>query len=129
VIEDCEVTGGQEGIYVNSVNALVRQNRVLDSTLRGITVSEMSMATVESNDVERVLGIGIFCSDYSHCEIHENAVRATRADRLSSDGMRAGYAIVSHYWSQATLRDNEVSDNPGGIKTFAHARITIEQGH
>jgi nitrous oxidase accessory protein NosD len=129
VIENCEVNGGQEGIYANSVNALIRENRVFDSTLRGITVTEMSMATVESNDVERALGIGIFCSDYSHCEIHENDVRATRADHSSSDGMRAGYAIVSHYWSKATLRDNEVADNPGGIKAFAHAHITIERAH
>jgi nitrous oxidase accessory protein NosD len=129
VIEDCEVDGGQEGIYANSVNALIRENFVRNATLRGITVTEMSMATVEGNEVERALGIGIFCSDYSHCQIHENAVRATRADRSSSDGMRAGYAIVSHYWSQAALRDNDISQNPGGIKTFANARITTEHAH
>jgi nitrous oxidase accessory protein NosD len=129
VIEDCEVDGGQEGIYANSVNALIRENFVRDATLRGITVTEMSMATVEDNEVERALGIGIFCSDYSHCEIHENVVRATRADHSSSDGMRAGYAIVSHYWSQATLHDNDLSGNPGGVKAFAQARIKMEHGH
>jgi hypothetical protein len=129
VIERCEVNGGQEGIYANSVNALIRENLVRGAGLRGITVTEMSMATVESNDVEGALGIGIFCSDYSHCEIHENAVRATRPDHSSSDGMRAGYAIVSHYWSHATLRDNEISDNPHGVKAFAQAHITMEHDH
>lgn len=129
VVEDCDVDGGQEGIYMNSVNALVSENRVRGTTLRGITVTEMSMATVEGNDVEGAIGIGIFCSDYSHCEIHENEVRATRPDLASSDGMRRGFAIVSHYWSQATLRDNDVSANPGGVKTFAQGRIIVEHGH
>jgi nitrous oxidase accessory protein NosD len=129
VIESCEVSGGQEGIYANSVNALIRENFVRGAELRGITVTEMSMATVEHNDVEGARGIGIFCSDYSHCEILGNAVRATRPDYSSSDGMRAGYAIVSHYWSHATLRGNEISGNPRGVKAFARAHITVEQDH
>jgi hypothetical protein len=126
VVENCELTGGQEGIFVDSVNALVRQNRVRGARLRGITVTEMAMATVAQNEVERSLGIGIFCSDYSHCEIHENRILDTRLDHSSSDSMRKGYAIVSHYWSHATLRDNEVSDSPGGIGSFARAHITLE---
>ena len=126
VVENCELRGGQEGIFIDSVNALVRENRVRDATLRGITVTEMSMATVERNDVERSLGIGIFCSDYSHCEIHENRIRETRRDHSSSDSMRMGYAIVSHYWSHATLRDNVVSGSPAGAGAFAEAHITLE---
>jgi len=126
VIENCELTGGQEGIFVDSVNALVRENRVRGARLRGITVTEMAMATVAKNEVERSLGIGIFCSDYSHCEIHENRILDTRLDHSSSDSMRMGYAIVSHYWSHATLRDNEVSRSPGGIGSFAQAHITLE---
>jgi nitrous oxidase accessory protein NosD len=126
VIENCELAGGQEGIFVDSVNALVRENRVRGARLRGITVTEMSMATVAENEVERSLGIGIFCSDYSHCEIHENRILDTRLDHSSSDSMRMGYAIVSHYWSHATLRDNEVSGSPGGVGAFAEAHITLE---
>jgi hypothetical protein len=126
VVENCELEGGQEGIFIDSVNALVRENRVRDATLRGITVTEMSMATVERNDVERSLGIGIFCSDYSHCEIHGNRIRETLRDHSSSDSMRTGYAIVSHYWAHATLRENEVSGSPAGIGSFAQAHITLE---
>jgi Right handed beta helix region len=129
VVENCELSGGQEGIFIDSVNALVRENRVRDATLRGITVTEMSMATVERNHVEGSLGIGIFCSDYSHCEIHENRIRDTRRDHASSDSMRRGYAIVSHYYSHVTLRDNEVSGSPAGVGAFAEAHITEERGH
>jgi hypothetical protein len=126
VVENCELRGGQEGIFIDSVNALVRKNSVRGATLRGITVTEMSMATVERNDVERSLGIGIFCSDYSHCDIRENSIRTTRPDHASSDSMRKGYAIVSHYWSHAFVRDNEVSASPGGLGAFADAHLTIE---
>ncbi len=125
-IEDCAISGGQEGIVANSVQALIRENHVRGTTLRGITVNEMSMATVEENEIEDTLGIGILCTDYSHCEIHENSVRGTRPDHASSDGMRGGYAIVSHYRAHAFLRDNEVSSSPGGIAVFADAHIRVE---
>jgi hypothetical protein len=126
VVENCELRGGQEGIFVDSVHAFVRDNRVRDTTLRGITVTEMAMATVERNEVDRTLGIAIFCSDYSECEIHENSIRDTRPDHASSDSMRKGYAIVSHYWAHAFVRDNEVSGSPGGVGAFADAHVTIE---
>jgi hypothetical protein len=126
VVEGCDVRGGQEGIFVDSINAVVRDNRVRHTTLRGITVTEMAMVTVERNEVDGALGIGIFCSDYSHCDIHENSIRNVRPDPASSDSMRKGYAIVSHYWSHAFVRDNEVSASPGGAGAFADAHLTIE---
>jgi hypothetical protein len=126
VVEGCEVRGGQEGIFVDSINAVVRDNRVRDTTLRGITVTEMAMVTVERNEVDSALGIGIFCSDYSHCDIHKNSIRNVRPDHASSDSMRKGYAIVSHYWSHTFVRDNDVSGSPGGVGAFADAHLTIE---
>ena len=126
VVEDCDISGGQEGIFVDSVHALVRDNRVRETTLRGITVTEMAMATVEGNEVDRTLGIAILCSDYSECEIHDNLIRNTRADQASSDTMRRGYAIVSHYWAHAFVSDNQVSGSPGGFGAFADAHLTIE---
>jgi nitrous oxidase accessory protein NosD len=126
LVEDCDISGGQEGIFVDSVHATVRDNRVRETTLRGITVTEMAMATVEGNEVDRSLGIGIFCSDYSECEIHDNVIRNTRIDQASSDSMRKGYAIVSHYWAHAFVRDNQVSGSPGGFGAFADAHLTIE---
>jgi nitrous oxidase accessory protein NosD len=126
VVEHCDLMGGQEGIFIDSVNALVRENRVRGATLRGITVTEMAMATVEGNEVDRTLGIAIFCSDYSECEVHGNSIRDTRPDHASSDSMRNGYAIVSHYWAHTFVRDNKVSGSPGGVGAFADAHLTIE---
>jgi nitrous oxidase accessory protein NosD len=126
VVEDCVISGGQEGIFVDSVHAVVRENRVRGTTLRGITVTEMAMVDVERNEIEDVLGIGIFCSDYSECEIQENSIRGTRPDHASSDSMRKGYAIVSHYWSHAFLSENDVSASPGGVGAFADAHISAE---
>jgi hypothetical protein len=126
VVESCTVSGGQEGIFVDSVHAVVRKNQVRTTTLRGITVTEMSMATVEHNQIEDALGIGIFCSDYSECDISENSIRRIRPDPDSSDGMRKGYAIISHYWAHAFLGGNDVAASPGGIRAFARARIVLE---
>jgi nitrous oxidase accessory protein NosD len=126
VVEDCRLTGGQEGIYLGSVHAMARDNLVRETTLRGITVSEMSMASVEENTVEDALGIGIFCSDYSMCDINENSVTGIRADRDSSDSMREGYGIVSHYWAHAEVEDNAVSRSPHVLGEFSDGYITFE---
>jgi hypothetical protein len=105
---------------------MARDNLVRETTLRGITVSEMSMASVEENTVEDALGIGIFCSDYSMCDINENSVTGIRADRDSSDSMREGYGIVSHYWAHAEVEDNAVSRSPHVLGEFSDGYITFE---
>jgi nitrous oxidase accessory protein NosD len=124
VVEDCRLTGGQEGIFLDSVHALARNNHVSRTTLRGITVTEMAMVEVEENTVEDVLGIGIYCSDYSMCDIRENFIRDVRPDRESSDSMREGYGIVSHYWAHAQVEGNDVSRSPYEMGEFADAYIT-----
>jgi hypothetical protein len=89
-------------------------------------VTEMAMVSVEGNTVEDALGIGIFCSDYSMCDIRENSITGIRADRDSSDSMREGYGIVSHYWAHAEVEDNHVSQSPYEMGEFADAHITLE---
>ena len=124
VVENCRLTGGQEGIFLDSVHALARDNHVSGTTLRGITVTEMAMVEVEENTVEDVLGIGIYCGDYSMCDIRENFIRDVRPDRESSDSMREGYGIVSHYWAHAQVEENVVSRSPNEMGEFADAYIT-----
>jgi hypothetical protein len=126
VIEGCLLTGGQEGIFADSVHAMLKENRVRDTTLRGITVTEMAMASVTDNDVEDVLGIGIYCGDYSMCDIHDNSIADVRSDPESSDTMRQGYAIVSHYWAHADVERNDIAGSPRRVGTFADARVTSE---
>lgn len=126
VVEDCLLTGGQEGIFLDSVHAMVRDNHVRRTTLRGITVTEMAMVVVEENTVEDALGIGILCSDYSMCDIRGNSITRVRPDHESSDSMRKGYGIVSHYWSHVQVEDNDVSRSPYEMGEFSDAHITHE---
>ncbi len=67
----------------------------------------MSMGEVEHNVVEDAVGVGIFCSDYSHCAISENSVSGTRVDP-SGNPTRAGHGIVSYFGAVAELDDNQL---------------------
>ena len=107
VVERCEVRGGSEGIVTHMAMVLISENRVSGTGMRGIAVTEMSMGSVDRNLVEDAAGVGIFCGDYSHCEISENSVSGTRAD-ASGVSSRAGYGIVAHYHAVAELDDNQL---------------------
>lgn len=122
-VEGCRITGGQEGIVSNSARALITDNHVTGTTIRGISVNEMSMSTVEENTVANAVGVGIFCSDYSHCDIERNSIMHTRPDMDSGDGTRMGYAIVALFHAEATLRDNDLKENHRRTLAFADARI------
>jgi hypothetical protein len=63
--------------------------------------------------------VGIFCGDYSRCEIRENSVAGTRADP-SGNPTRAGHGIVAHYWAIAELDDNQLDR---GAAAFIHAQL------
>ena len=125
LVEGCLVHGGQEGLVSHMAHVLFRDNVVTGTTLRGITVTEMSMGAVEENHVEDTVGVGIFCGDYSVCEISDNSVRSTRPDERSGDGHRAGFGILSHFGATATLSGNTVVDSPGGVAA-ANAELREE---
>jgi nitrous oxidase accessory protein NosD len=126
VVERCTVTGGMEGIVTHFAHALVRDNRVSETSLRAITLTEMSMADVEENEVENALGVGIFCGDYSVCRIEENSVSGTIADIESGDRTRMGFGILSHYGAEATLADNRLRGNARPVGSFLRASISSE---
>jgi nitrous oxidase accessory protein NosD len=119
MVEGCRIRGGQEGIVSDSARVMVKRNTVTTTTLRGITVTEMSMSSVEDNHVDGGLGIGIFCADQSECLIAGNRVAGTRPDPASSDLSRLGYAIVAHSAATAYVEANRVARNPHGIGVFA----------
>jgi Right handed beta helix region len=123
LVDGCTVTGGLEGIVTHFARVLVRDNRVSDTELRAITMTEMSMGKIEDNEVERAVGVGIFCGDYSHCEIEDNAVANVRPDRDSGDRSRNGVAIQSHFGAEAELEDNEIVASPGGIAVYSDGTI------
>jgi hypothetical protein len=123
LVEGCVVVGGLEGIVSHSAHVEFRENRVRDTTLRGISITEMSMGTARENDVRNGLGVGIYCGDYSRCLIERNTVSGTRPDLESSNGTRMGYGILATFGAEATLRDNQLTANHRRTRAFALARI------
>jgi parallel beta-helix repeat protein len=86
----------------------------------------MSMGRIEDNEVSEALGVGIFCGDYSECEIEDNEVSDVAPDRESGDETRDGLAIVAHYGAEVKLDGNEIVRSPGGIGAFVDATIEHE---
>ena len=123
LIEGCEITGGLEGIVTHFAKVMVRDNRITGTELRAITMTEMSMGTIRDNEVAGALGVGIFCGDFSECEIDDNAVSDVAPDLASGDYMRQGVAIQAHYGAKAELDGNEIVRSPGGIAAFVDATI------
>jgi nitrous oxidase accessory protein NosD len=123
LVEGCVLNGGLEGIVTHFAHVRVHGNRVSGTSLRGITITEMSMGSVEENDVRDALGVGIFCGDYSMCEIERNTVIGTRPDRDSSDGARQGYAIVAHFGSEAELDENTLYRNAATAGAFSDSSL------
>jgi hypothetical protein len=126
LVERCTITGGLEGIVTHFARVLVRDNRVSGTELRAITMTEMSMGTIEDNEVADALGVGIFCGDYSQCQIDDNSVSNVAPDRVSGDHTRQGVAIQAQFGAEAELDGNEVLRSPGGVAAFVDATIERE---
>lgn len=128
VVSGCTVIGGQEGIVTHVSEAQLVGNRVSNTTLRGISMTEMSMGMIERNEVLDARGIGIFCNDYSECMVEDNVVAGTRPDRSAGDRARIGWGVLSSYGAHAELRDNRLAANPRAAGTVAGATIEHERG-
>lgn len=122
-VEGCSILGGAEGITTQMAHVEVRDNVVVGTMLRAISLNEMSMGTVERNVVRDAVGIGILCMDYSMCEIEQNLITGTRADPEGGKSS-AGHAIVAHYGSAATIDANRLRRNSGGVAAFVNSTIT-----
>jgi nitrous oxidase accessory protein NosD len=122
MVEGCTISGGQEGIVTHSAMVDVGHNHVSGTSLRGITMTEMSMGMIERNHVADVLGVGIYCGDYSECEIEDNTIVEVRPDVGSGDPSRFGIGIVSFFGAHALLEGNEVTASREAA-AFADATI------
>ncbi|HEU0249014.1 MAG TPA: right-handed parallel beta-helix repeat-containing protein [Gaiellaceae bacterium] len=122
-VTDCTVIGGREGIVSHMAHVDFRENYVRETTFRGIVVTEMSMGKVSDNALEDAVGVGIYCGDYSHCDITRNSVRAIRPDLSSDDRLSHGLGILSQFHAQARISDNGVVDSPGGVRTSSGGTI------
>jgi nitrous oxidase accessory protein NosD len=118
MVDDCTVTGGQDGIVTHSSMAMLSHNSVAATTQRGISMTEMSMGEVEHNDVQGALGIGILCGDRSMCTIDRNRVTGTRADAALGGATQAGVGIEVWFGSEAKLGTNDLAGNRRGVASF-----------
>lgn len=107
-VERCRVRGGAEGIVSHLATVVIRDNDVRGTSLRGIAVTEMSMGEVDENRVRDAVGVAIFCGDYSHCTITDNAVSGTKPDP-SGNPTRNGFGILSYFGSVATVGGNDTT--------------------
>jgi nitrous oxidase accessory protein NosD len=121
-VSGCDVSGGAEGIVTHSSMVMVMGNRVHGTSLRGITMSEMSMGDVAENSVSGAGGVGVYCGDHSECEIKRNVVAGTRPDG-SGDRARVGVGIEANYYALAQLKDNVLVANPSPVASFDNSRV------
>ena len=125
-VTGCTVTGGQEGIVTHFAHVEVSGNRVSGTSLRAISLTEMSMGMASENEVTGSLGVGIFCADFSECELRDNVVYDTRPDGASGDPTRVGFGILAHSGARAELSGNRVQRSPGGVAAVLGARLERE---
>ena len=97
---------------------MVTGNRVQGTSLRGITISEMSMGEVRHNNVSGSRGVGVYCGDHSMCDVDRNTVLATRRDDAGGNSMRAGFGLEVEFQSEAHLSRNDFAANPKSLGVF-----------
>ena len=123
MVEGCTIVGVREGIVTHMTMVDVTHNHIGATSLRGITMGEMSMGAINHNDVLGAHGVGIICLDHSECSIDHNTIVGTRTDP-SGDASRAGVAIEVHYFAKAKVNHNTIVASPGGVQAFDQSTVT-----
>jgi hypothetical protein len=123
MVEGCTIVGVREGIVTHMTMVDVMHNHIAATSLRGITMGEMSMGAISHNDVLGAHGVGIICLDHSECSIDHNTIVGTRTDP-TGDASRAGVAIEAHFFAKASVKHNTVIASPGGVQAFDGSTVT-----
>jgi hypothetical protein len=123
MVEGCTIVGVREGIVTHMTMVDVVNNHIGATSLRGITMGEMSMGTIDHNDVLGAHGVGIICLDHSECSIEHNTIVGTRTDP-TGDSSRAGVAIEAHFFAKAKVAHNTVIASPGGVQAFDGSTVS-----
>jgi parallel beta helix pectate lyase-like protein len=118
MVEGCTITGGMEGITTHSSMSDIMRNSVNRTTMRGISVTEMSMGMVMDNEVRGARGIGIWCNDRSMCMIERNTVLDTRPDPMGH-----AFGVLASFQSEADLWQNELSANPVASAAITQSEV------
>ena len=124
-IEGCAITGGQEGIVSHASTVFIRDNDVRSTTLRAISVTEMSQGDVDENRIEQVVGTGLYCGDHSVCNMRDNRVRGTMPQPDTPVTWNGGYGAVVLYGSDAYFKGNDFQRVAlSGIGVFLNSAIS-----
>jgi hypothetical protein len=123
MVEGCTVVGGMEGITTHSSMTDIAHNRVSRTTMRGISMTEMSMGSVMDNEVRDAVGVGIWCNDRSTCMIENNTVVDTRPDS-SGDASRSGFGVLASFQSEAEVHGNQLAANPVPLGAVTNSQIS-----
>jgi len=115
VVTGARVIGGQEGIVSHVSEVEIRDSYVAETTLRGITITEMSDGIVTNNTVTDATGTGFYCGDMSRCAFEGNTATDIGASTLGRSA--AGWGLVVTYHSAAWSHDNELGGAAGEILT------------
>ena len=124
LVEGCRIVGGQQGILFDASNGMLRDNEIAQTSLRAISMDEMSMGGIEGNSVSDANGVGIYCNDHSMCMVSGNRVVETRADTIGGNRTRAGYGVVVDYGAEAELGPNDLAKNPARLGVFLGSQVT-----
>jgi hypothetical protein len=125
MVSRCTIVGTREGISTHSSMVDVKDNHVVGTTVRGISLAEMSMDRASGNQVESPNGIGIVCMDHSVCQIEHNTVAGAKVGD-PQDPSAAGVAIESYFYAQATVKHNTVIASPGGVRALDQGTIASQ---
>lgn len=111
VIEDSTVSGGMEGIVSHVAEVVIENNVVRDTTMRGITLTEMSDGVVAGNTIDGATGAGLYCGDMSRCQFEDNVATGVAG---SDDGRStAGWGLVVTYHASASS-ENDLLEGAAG---------------
>jgi nitrous oxidase accessory protein NosD len=115
LIEHSSVSGGQEGIVSHVSEVVVVDNVISGTTMRGITITEMSDGVVARNQLTGLRGAALYCGDMSRCEFSENvAPTVARGDLGRST---EGWGLVVTYHAVASTEEDQVLGASGAILT------------
>lgn len=121
VVESSTVTGGQEGIVSHVSEVVFRDNVVRETTMRGITITEMSDGVVAGNTITDATGAGLYCGDMSRCEFSDNDIAPVAAD--SAGRPTEGWGLVVTYHAVASTDDDRLSGESGPLFTSTAGRV------
>jgi len=123
MVEGCHVIGGMNGIVTHSSMTDIAHNHVSRTEAMAISMTEMSMGMITENEVRGALGVGINCGDRSMCDIHKNVVIGTRSDDAGGNKTRAGFGVEVLFSSEASLSENELTQNPASLGVFQNSIV------